>query len=67
MSLRIEGGLQIEVQRAGANAAAIHWAQNLHVTDGVETEACWDAFRYDFHDLCGCVLRIGSLNKDEVG
>ena len=67
LSLRIEGRLQIEIQRAGADAAAVHRAQNLHVTDCVEPETRWDAFGYDFHDLCGRVLRVGSLDKDEVG
>ena len=67
LPLRIERRLQIEIQRASADAAAVHRAQNLHVTDRIEPEAHWDAFGYDFDDLCGGILRIGSLNKDEVG
>src|SRR4051812_30328841 len=33
---RIQGHLQFDIQRAGANAAAVHRAQHLNVTDRIE-------------------------------
>ena len=42
---RVEGGLQLDVQRAGAGAAPVHRAQHLDVVDGIETEALRDPRR----------------------
>src|SRR5262245_18495033 len=39
LARRVQRGLQFDVERAGADTAAIHWTENLDVADGVEAEA----------------------------
>src|SRR5271157_5595511 len=34
----IQGGLQFDVERSGADAAAVHGTQHLDVSDGIKTE-----------------------------
>jgi hypothetical protein len=35
----VEEGLELDVERARPDAASIHWAEDLHVADGIEPEA----------------------------
>ena len=51
--------LQFDVERAGADAAAVHRAQHLDVADGIETEALRDAGLYQF-DECAARRSQGS-------
>ena len=54
LDLALAGGVQrrlkFDVQRAGSDATAVHRAQHLNVTDGIEAEAQGDACLHQFDD-----------------
>src|SRR4029453_6668449 len=43
LSRGVQGGLKLNVQRTGADAAAVHRTEHLNVADGIEAKAFWDA------------------------
>src|SRR5262249_38327916 len=47
---RVQRRLEFNVQRAGASAAAVHRAQHLNVTDGIEVKALGDARLHQLDD-----------------
>ena len=62
----IEGGLQLDVERAGAGAAAVHRAQHLNVAHRVEPEALRDSRLYELDDHGDCCFRFVRLHEVEV-
>jgi ABC-type glutathione transport system ATPase component len=54
LDLALAGGVQrrlkFDIQRAGSDATAVHRAQHLNVTDGIEAEALRDARLHQFDD-----------------
>jgi len=43
--IRIEGVLEIAVERSRAENAALHWAKHLHVANGIKAEAARNSGR----------------------
>ena len=62
----IERGLQFDIERAGADAAAVHRAQHLDVADGIETEPLRDARLHQFDDPRHRGFGIVRLHEIEV-
>jgi hypothetical protein len=58
--------LQGKVQGARAGRAAVHRAEHLNVTDGIETKARRDALCDHLHELGRGPLGIGCLDKIEI-
>src|SRR5438105_8794693 len=70
LDLALAGGVQrrlkFDVQRAGCDAATVHRAQHLNVTDGIEAEALRDAYLHQFDDPRHGGFGIVRLHKIEV-
>ena len=68
LDLTLTGGVQrcleFDVERASANAAAVHRAEHLDITDRIETKPAWDP---DFHKLDDATNRsLGILGLDKI-
>ena len=63
---RVQQPLQLEVQRPGAEPAAVHRAQHLDVADRVEPEPGRDAPGHDLQQLGHAVLRVVAADEVEV-
>ena len=61
---RVERGLELDVERAGAGGAPVHRVQHLDVLHGVEPEPLRDAGLHQLHDPGG--RRLGILRRHEV-
>src|ERR1700720_4396273 len=70
LDLALAGGVQrrlkFDIQRAGSDATAVHRAQHLNVTDGIEAEAQGDARLHQFDDPRHGGFGIVRLHKIEV-
>src|SRR5580692_4880624 len=70
LNLALAGGVQrrlkFDIQRAGSDATAVHRAQNLNVTNGIEAEALRDACLHQFDDPRHGGFGIVRLHKIEV-
>src|SRR6516164_8306267 len=64
LARRVERVLQLDVERAGTEAAPVHWAEDLDVAYRVEPEALWDALLYDRQQLSHSLSR--ACRGDEV-
>jgi hypothetical protein len=63
---RIEGGLQLDVQRACAHTTAVHRTEHLDVSNGIEAEAARDPGLHKFDDASNCSLRVFGWYEVEV-
>src|SRR5262249_34050835 len=62
----VERGLQLNVQRPCARAAAVHRTQHLNVTDGIKPKPFGDPRFYAFDDPADGGLGVLCLHKIEV-
>jgi hypothetical protein len=60
--IAVEGRLQIEIERPRSEAAPIHQAEHLHVTNRIASEATRNAVANDLNDLAGNVIGIGGFD-----
>ena len=54
----LRSGLKFDVERSGADTAAIHRAENLNIANGVESESSRDAGFHQFDDPLHRDLRL---------
>src|SRR6202035_1738863 len=62
-SSRIESPLQFDIQRTGAERAAVHRAEHLDVAHGIEAEAAGDTFLDELDEPRDGNVRPGRLNE----
>jgi hypothetical protein len=62
-SSRIESPLQLDIQRTGAELAAVHRAEHLDVAQGIEAEATGDTFLDELNEPRDGNVRPGCLNE----
>ena len=62
---RVQRLLQLDVERARAEAAAVHRTQHLDVADRIEAETLRDALAHDGQHLPHAVFRIRGIDKVE--
>src|SRR5208283_398344 len=62
----IESCLQLDVERASADATAVHRAENLDVADRIEAKPLGDARLHQFDDPRNCGFGIVGLHEVEV-
>src|ERR1700719_1866329 len=65
-SSRIESPLQFDVQRTGAEPAAVHRAEHLDVAHGIEAEAAGDTFLDELDEPRDGNVRPGCLNEIKI-
>ena len=58
--------LQLDIERAGTEAAAVHRAEHLDVAYRVEPEALGDAFPHDCQQLPNPLFRVRRIDEIEV-
>src|SRR5207245_5421004 len=63
---RVQGRLEVDVQRASAASAAVHRAQHLNVTNGIKTEALGNARLDQFDNPRHGGFRIVRLHEIKV-
>src|SRR6516165_2338120 len=66
LARRVQHVLQLYIERAGTEAAPIHWAENLDVAYRVEPEALWDALLHDRQQLSHSLFRVRRVDEVEV-
>jgi hypothetical protein len=66
LARRVQRFLQLDIERASAKTAAVHWAQHLDVADWIKTEPLRDAFLHDREQLAYPIFRLGSVDEVEV-
>ena len=62
----VQGRLEFDIQRPGADTAAVHRAQHLDVADGIEAEALGDAGLHQLDDPRHRGFGIVRLHEVEV-
>src|SRR5260370_16914456 len=63
---RVQRVLQLDIERAGTEAAAVHWAEHLDVAYRVKPEALGDAFPHNRQDLPHPLFRVRSTDEIEI-
>jgi hypothetical protein len=63
---RVQRRLKFNVEGAGADAASVHRAQHLDITDWIKIEATRDASLHKLDDARNCGLGIVRFDKIEV-
>jgi hypothetical protein len=63
---RIQRGLKLNVEGAGANTTSVHRAEHLDIADGIEPEASRDAAFHKLDDPSNRALGIFRLDEIEV-
>ena len=66
LARRVERVLQLDVERAGTEAAPVPWAEDLDVAYRVEPKALWDALLHDRQQLSHSLFRVRRADKVEV-
>src|SRR5271165_86889 len=63
---RVQRVLQLDIERASPEAAAVHRAEHLNVADRVKPEAFRDALPHDCQQLSNPLFRVRRVNEVEV-
>src|SRR5690606_38386453 len=63
---RVESCLQLNIERAGADATAVHRAQHLNISDGIETEATRNAMVNQLDDARHRLIWVRGRHEVEV-
>src|SRR5262252_7791428 len=66
LARRVQGVLQLDVQRASAEAAPVHRAQHLNATDGVEPKTSRDPLLHDRQNLLNTLFRVRRINEIKI-
>src|SRR6266849_6102250 len=63
---RVQRVLQLDIERAGAETAAVHRAKHLNVAYRVEAEALRDPLPHNRHQLPNALLGVDRIDEIEV-
>src|ERR1700752_2840653 len=66
LARRVQGVLQLNIQRAGTEAAPVHRAQHLNATDGVEPKTFRDPLLHDRQQLLNTLFRVRRIDEIKI-
>src|SRR6516164_4497180 len=66
LARRVQGVLQLDVQRASAEAAPVHRAQYLNVTNRVEPKTFGDPLLHDRQNLLNTLFRVRRIDEIKI-